>query len=139
MAGWGIVFPSPAFVGFPEPIRRIDSLVHAEDRYFLRKKDGWAIGHNGRYAVGVWVGRLSGMGDQAYAGSRSAEPLLARIFDLAHVRRMDSMRGSSPMGRRKPHPFAEERPAFNRATGEWIRLQESRGWFRNPSEGKQNG
>ena len=71
--------------------------------WFMRKtgtssgrRDAWAIGHNGRYAVGVWVGRLSGMGDQAYVGSRSAEPLLARIFDLAHVRRMDAPRDPLP-------------------------------------------
>ena len=36
------------------------------------------------------------MGDQAYVGSRSAEPLLARIFDLAHVRRMDAPRDPLP-------------------------------------------
>ena len=64
--------------------------------WFMRKtgtssgrRDAWTVGHNGKYAVGVWVGRLSGMGDQAYVGSRAAEPLLARIFDLPRIRRLD--------------------------------------------------
>jgi penicillin-binding protein 1C len=65
--------------------------------WFMRKtgtssgrRDAWTVGHNGKYAVGVWVGRMSGMGDQAYVGSRAAEPLLARIFDLSRIRRTDA-------------------------------------------------
>ena len=50
------------------------------------KRDAWTLGHNGRYAVGVWVGRFSGMGDEAFVGSVAAEPLLADLFDLSLVR-----------------------------------------------------
>ncbi|MFP6900541.1 MAG: hypothetical protein VCA36_06335, partial [Opitutales bacterium] len=50
------------------------------------KRDAWAVGHNGKFAIGVWVGRFSGMGDEAFVGATAAEPLLAELFDLALVR-----------------------------------------------------
>ncbi len=48
------------------------------------RRDAWAVGHNGRFAVGVWVGRFAGGGDVAYTGRASAEPLLAAL--LTHPR-----------------------------------------------------
>lgn len=53
------------------------------------RRDAWAVGHNRRYAVGVWVGRFSGAGDAAYVGSTAAEPVLARIFAMPDVRQND--------------------------------------------------
>ncbi len=50
------------------------------------KRDAWAVGHNGRYAAGVWIGRFSGMGDEAFVGALAAEPLLTDLFDLRKVR-----------------------------------------------------
>ena len=50
------------------------------------KRDAWSIGHNGKFAVGVWVGRFSGMGDEAFVGTTAAEPLLAKLFDLSPIR-----------------------------------------------------
>jgi penicillin-binding protein 1C len=50
------------------------------------RRDAWAVGHNGRYAIGVWVGRFRGTGHVAYVGSEAAEPLLARLFDLPALR-----------------------------------------------------
>lgn len=47
-------------------------------------RDAWAVGHDGRHAVGVWVGRFSGSGDPAFVGSRAAEPLLLEL--LGHPR-----------------------------------------------------
>lgn len=44
------------------------------------RRDAWAVGHNYRYAVGVWVGRFRGTGRVEYVGGKSAEPLLARIL-----------------------------------------------------------
>jgi penicillin-binding protein 1C len=44
------------------------------------RRDAVAVGHNGRYAIGVWVGRFAGGGDVAYTGRTSAEPLLATLF-----------------------------------------------------------
>lgn len=50
------------------------------------RRDAWAVGHNYRFAVGVWVGRFRGTGRAAYVGAEAAEPLLARLFDLPALR-----------------------------------------------------
>ncbi len=44
------------------------------------RRDAWAIGHNQRFAVGVWIGRFSGVGDTHFVGREVAEPLLARLM-----------------------------------------------------------
>ena len=49
-------------------------------------RDAWAVGHNCRYAIGVWVGRFRGTGRAAYVGAEAAEPLLAILFDLPALR-----------------------------------------------------
>ena len=51
-----------------------------------RRRDAWAVGHNHRVAVGVWVGRFSGAGHAGYVGAHAAEPLLSAIFDLPAIR-----------------------------------------------------
>ncbi len=83
--------------------------------WFMRKtgtssgrRDAWTIGHNGKHAVGVWVGRLSGMGDQAFVGSRAAEPLLAKIFNLPCIRRTDAPPAPVPWTVDDPIPFPEK-------------------------------
>ncbi|MCE5280461.1 MAG: transglycosylase domain-containing protein [Planctomycetaceae bacterium] len=50
------------------------------------RRDAWALGHNGRFAVGVWVGRFSGGGSGGFVGALAAEALLATIFDSPLVR-----------------------------------------------------
>ncbi|MBI9018171.1 MAG: penicillin-binding protein 1C [Phycisphaerae bacterium] len=55
------------------------------------RRDGWAVGHNGKYAVGVWTGRFKGTGRYGFVGSVSAEPILAEIFDIEQLRQ--PMRG----------------------------------------------
>lgn len=50
------------------------------------RRDAWAVGHNGKYAIGVWVGRFRGTGREAYVGAKAAEPLLAQLFALACLR-----------------------------------------------------
>ena len=49
-------------------------------------RDAWAVGHNGRYAIGVWVGRFSGAGHVDYVGQEAAEPLLASLFAAREFR-----------------------------------------------------
>lgn len=44
------------------------------------RRDAWAIGHNQQFAIGVWVGRFSGIGHHEFVGKDAAEPLLARLF-----------------------------------------------------------
>lgn len=51
-----------------------------------RHRDAWALGHNGRYAIGVWVGRFSGAGHVDYVGQEAAEPLLATLFAAPEFR-----------------------------------------------------
>lgn len=50
------------------------------------RRDAWAVGHNRRYAIGVWIGRFSGEGSPDYVGGLVAEPLLAALFEHAGVR-----------------------------------------------------
>lgn len=50
------------------------------------RRDAWAIGHNGRYAIGVWVGRFSGAGHNKFVGRTCAEPLLAALFSRESLR-----------------------------------------------------
>ena len=86
------------------------------------------------------------MGDQTYVGSRVAEPLLARIFDLPKIRRADSPIDPIPWVVDNPIPmtktelFSIERPesgAVYRRVNEGfvIRPKANRGgellWFLN--------
>lgn len=43
-------------------------------------RDGWAIGINGDYAVGVWVGNADGEGRPGLTGTESASPIMFDIF-----------------------------------------------------------
>ncbi len=50
------------------------------------RRDAWAVGHNGHYAIGVWAGRFKGTGRVAYVGAQAAEPLLLSFFSHPHLR-----------------------------------------------------
>lgn len=45
------------------------------------RKDGWSIGYNKNYTVGVWTGNFSGLGASSLSGANTATPLLFRIFN----------------------------------------------------------
>ena len=45
-------------------------------------RDGWAIGVNPSFAVGVWVGNADGEGRPGLTGTEAAAPLLFDIFSL---------------------------------------------------------
>jgi penicillin-binding protein 1C len=45
------------------------------------QKDGWAIGVNKQWIIGVWVGNFSGEGNALLTGAKSAAPLLFTIFN----------------------------------------------------------
>ncbi|MEW6742273.1 MAG: penicillin-binding protein 1C [Planctomycetota bacterium] len=68
------------------------------------RRDAWAVGHNRRYAAGVWVGRFSGAGHVAYVGRTVAEPLLARIFSLPELRSEECPLPPEPWEVRHPLP-----------------------------------
>jgi penicillin-binding protein 1C len=45
-------------------------------------RDGWAVGTNSKYVVGVWVGNASGEGRPSLTGVGSAAPILFDVFNL---------------------------------------------------------
>jgi penicillin-binding protein 1C len=45
-------------------------------------RDGWAVGVNPEYAVGVWVGNADGEGRPGLTGSETAAPILFDIFSV---------------------------------------------------------
>jgi len=66
------------------------------------RRDAWAVGHNYRYAIGVWVGRFRGTGRAAYVGAEAAEPLLAGLFNLTALRTNIDPPPSMPIRVRHP-------------------------------------
>lgn len=46
------------------------------------QKDGWAIGVNKQWTIGVWAGNFTGEGNAALSGAKSAAPLLFNLFNL---------------------------------------------------------
>lgn len=71
------------------------------------RRDAWAVGHNRRYAIGVWIGRFSGAGSDRFIGAEAAEPLLASLFDLPPLR----CREDPPPAKRLPVPHPLSPPA----------------------------
>ena len=75
------------------------------------RRDAWAVGHNRRYAIGVWVGRFRGTGRVAYVGAEAAQPLLAGLFDLPSLRVETDPPVPAPIVVRRPlSPPAEIKP-----------------------------
>ena len=64
-------------------------------------RDAWALGHNGEFAIGFWVGHFHGEGDPAFVGREAAGPLLADAFT-----RLVPVTSPPPI----PEPLAVERP-----------------------------
>jgi penicillin-binding protein 1C len=45
-------------------------------------RDGWSVGVNGDYAVGVWVGNADGEGRPGLTGTEAAAPMMFDIFSM---------------------------------------------------------
>ncbi len=45
------------------------------------QKDGWAIGVNRQWTIGVWIGNFNGESNAAISGARSAAPLMFTLFN----------------------------------------------------------
>jgi len=43
-------------------------------------RDAWSVGHNGRVAVGIWIGRPAGGGDPQLVGALAAEPAMVQLL-----------------------------------------------------------
>jgi penicillin-binding protein 1C len=67
-------------------------------------RDAWALGVDGRHAVGVWVGRPDGTAMPGATGARLALPLLAQLFALLPPAPLAPL----PL---RPAPLADRAPA----------------------------
>jgi penicillin-binding protein 1C len=72
------------------------------------RRDAWAVGHNQRFAVGVWVGRFRGAGRLEYVGAEAAEPLLCELFDLPQLRTTSDPPEPAPIRVTKPLGLPKE-------------------------------
>jgi membrane carboxypeptidase/penicillin-binding protein PbpC len=72
------------------------------------RRDAWAVGHNRRYAIGIWVGRFRGTGRVAYVGAEAAEPLLAELFNLPTLRTYADPSPATPIRVHRPLPIPRE-------------------------------
>ena len=80
------------------------------------RRDALAVGHNGRYAIGVWVGRFAGGGDYQYTGRTSAEPLLAELFAHPAVANATAPPAAPTLNVRHPLPRSRASSATLRIT-----------------------
>ena len=95
--------------------RRMRDLRDADVPWFMWKtgtsaarRDAWAVGHNRKFAVGVWVGRFAGTGRVEYVGALAAEPLLASLMALGELHSDTSPAPPRPIPVR--HPIAPPAP-----------------------------
>jgi penicillin-binding protein 1C len=79
------------------PAVNVASFPLSETPWFMWKtgtssgrRDAWAVGHNRRFAIGVWVGRFSGAGHTEFVGRDAAEPLLKSLFEAPWFRSIGS-------------------------------------------------
>ena len=69
------------------------------------RRDAWAVGQNGRFAIGVWAGRFSGAGHPVFVGRTAAEPLLAKLFSLQPLRVNDAPNAPPEIPVTRPLPL----------------------------------
>lgn len=93
----------------------LEDIAAADTPWFVWKtgtssarRDAWAVGHNGRYAIGVWVGRSDGGAHEAFVGRKAAEPLLARLFVEGMVRNERIPQTPAPLRVDRPLPPPRE-------------------------------
>ncbi|MBN1975311.1 MAG: penicillin-binding protein 1C [Sedimentisphaerales bacterium] len=72
------------------------------------RRDAWAVGHNRRYAIGVWIGRFRGTGRVDYVGAQAAEPLLAELFSLSELKALSEPPRAKPVLVNNPLPVPRE-------------------------------
>ena len=73
------------------------------------RRDAWAVGHNGHYAIGVWAGRFRGTGRAAYVGARAAQPLLISLFSHPRLRSDAAPRKPDLLTVSNPLPLPKEK------------------------------
>ena len=70
-------------------------------------RDAWALGHNGEFAIGFWVGHFHGEGDPAFVGREAAGPLLADAFTRLVPAALPPPT-PEPLAVERPYAFDEE-------------------------------
>jgi penicillin-binding protein 1C len=68
---------------FPREVLDVSRLPHVAFKTGTSygKRDAWAVGWNGRYTIGVWMGNFSGKGAPRLSGTVMAVPLLVDLFN----------------------------------------------------------
>ncbi len=72
------------------------------------RRDAWAVGHNRKYAIGVWVGRFRGTGSVDYVEAQAAEPLLVELFDSPELKTSAEQPSVAPIQVHNPMPAPRE-------------------------------
>lgn len=80
------------------------------------RRDAWAVGHNGRFAIGVWAGRFSGTGHVDFVGGEAAEPLLAELFLMPEFRVNQHPVPATPWKVERPFSFPKPDTGLLRIT-----------------------
>lgn len=76
------------------------------------RRDAWAVGHNRRYAIGVWIGQFSGAGHVAFVGRELAEPLFASIAAAREFRQEQPPESAPGWAITRPLVFPEDSTAL---------------------------
>ena len=77
-AAW---YVADILAGTPPPINGSPGAIAYKTGTSYGYRDAWAIGFDGKYVVGVWVGRPDGTPVPGLSGIVSAAPVLFETFD----------------------------------------------------------
>ncbi len=77
-AAWWV---SSILAGVPVPDRARTGEIAFKTGTSYGHRDAWAIGYDGRWVTGVWVGRADGAAVPGLVGIESAAPILFAVFD----------------------------------------------------------
>jgi len=66
--------------GLPQPVSAESQAIAYKTGTSYGYRDAWAIGFDGRFAVGVWVGRADGTPVPKQTGAEAAAPILFKAF-----------------------------------------------------------
>jgi penicillin-binding protein 1C len=85
LADW---YVSDILSGTPPPVNGSPGRIAYKTGTSYGYRDAWAIGFDGRYVAGVWVGRPDGSAVPGLSGIVSAAPILFEAFDRVGAKRM---------------------------------------------------
>lgn len=83
VAAW---YVTDILAGVPPPANGTPGRIAYKTGTSYGYRDAWAIGYDGRYVVGVWVGRPDGTPITGLSGIGAAAPILFEAFDRIGLR-----------------------------------------------------